>query len=373
MTAPARRPGLAARLMLAQTVIITVALLLAWLLAGLYGPHVFREHLHTDDQPLPPAVLDRAERAFHATNVIDLAVAVAIAATLALALSATLAHHVVRSLSGFVGAATQIAAGHYRVRVATPTVTPELDAAAEAFNAMAGRLGAVEGTRRRLLTDLAHELRTPIATLDGYLEAMQDGVRQADPATLELLRSQTARLARLTEDVAAISAAEEGRLRLQLGDVDVAELVAASASAGQALADQQHPGKTVTISVDVEPGLPSVQGDRARLEQAVANLLTNAIRHSKVHGTITIGAHRGAGNTVEITVHDDGEGIAAEHLPHLFERFYRGDPARPSSGTGVGLTIARAIVAAHAGSITADSPGPGEGATFRIRLPAAGR
>lgn len=372
MTTPGTsRLTLVGRLLLAQMIVVVVALALSWMATAAYGPAVFRYRLQRSGIGLSPGAVDRVSRAFHFTNLLDAGIAVLIALVIAFSLSIVLSRVVNRSIGTLADAAEQVSAGRYAARVPPSALGPEMNRLSESFNRMAAQLQSVEATRRRLLADLAHELRTPIATLDGYLEGMQDGVTKPDEATLQMLRRQTGRMARLVDDIAAVSALEEHQFRLSLAPMRLDDLVTTAVAAARAVAASRYSDKSITLRQVVDPDLPTIQVDRERLEQALGNLLTNALRHSRPGGVITVRA-RAANDAVELCVHDDGDGIAAEHLPHLFERFYRTDPARDrdSGGSGIGLTITNAIVNAHNGRLTADSPGLGQGSTFTIRLPA---
>ncbi|MDO8120719.1 HAMP domain-containing sensor histidine kinase [Isoptericola sp. b490] len=202
--------------------------------------------------------------------------------------------------------------------------------------------------------------------LAGYLEAFAEGVEAPDEETLRMLREQVERLARLSEDVALVTSAEEGRLRLELRGTDVGQV--AREAVAQALA--RHVGSGVEVDVEAEGGLLT-QADPDRIGQVLTNLLDNAVRHTPAGGRVSVRAGRDGGDVL-VVVTDTGEGIAAEHLPRLFDRFYRVDAARDRrhGGSGIGLSIARAIARAHGGSLEAASPGPGQGATFTLRLPA---
>jgi signal transduction histidine kinase len=243
-----------------------------------------------------------------------------------------------------------------------------LDTLAAAFNAMAAALQATETTRRRLLADAAHELRTPLATLDAYLEGLADGIREPTPETWELLSAQTARLRRLADDIALSSRAEEGQLPLHPVPADASQLVSAAIEAAR----PGYDAKGVQLAARLSAGLPGLAADPDRLAQVLAGLLDNALRHTPPGGQVTVSTGASAQN-LTITVCDTGEGVAAEHLPHIFERFYRADTARDRArgGSGIGLTIARALVTAHGGTLTATSDGPGTGARFTITLPPA--
>lgn len=361
-----RTPGLAVRLLAAQVLVLLTGALTAWLVTAAIGPPLFEEHLHRAGSSASPTQVRHAEEAFRSANLISLSVALLAALTAALAVSIYVTGRIDRSVATVVDAASDVTAGHYTARVPQLRLGGELDELADAFNAMAGRLDAVEATRRQLLADLAHELRTPVATIDAYLEGLEDGVAALDAGTAEVLRAQTRRLAMLAEDLGALARAEEGRLELHRTPTPPHALVAAATTA----AAERYAAKNVHLDSQVPTGLPLVQVDPDRLGQALGNLLDNALRHTPPGGSVTVSAGRD-GRDVALRVSDTGDGIPAEHLPHVFERFYRVDAARDRSngGSGIGLAIAKALVDAHGGRITAASAGPGSGATFTLRLP----
>jgi two-component system, OmpR family, sensor histidine kinase BaeS len=231
---------------------------------------------------------------------------------------------------------------------------------------MAGRLESVESTRKRLFGDLAHEIRTPVSVLDAYVEAVEDGVKTLDPETITMLRDQTRRLVRFSDDIAALAQAEESHASITPTSVAPADLVATAVAA----AADRFAAKGVTLTSHVGEGMPQLWADQHRLAQVLANLLDNALRHTPPGGRVDVAAYSDH-HTVSITVTDDGDGIAADHVPHVFERFYRADAARnrDHGGAGIGLAIAKALVQAHHGDIIASSRGPGSGATFTITLP----
>ena len=364
-----RRPGLAARLLAAQLLVLGAAVVTAWLLATAVGPTVFHAHLGPISHTATPEQASRhAEEAFRTASLISLGVALAVALVVAVAVSAYVTRRIARPVQTLAAAASQVAAGRYDVSVPAPALGTEFDTLAVSFTAMAGRLDAVEATRRRLLSDLAHEMRTPVATLDAYLEGLEDGVLTLDEETSAMLRGQTRRLARLAEVISAVSRAEEHQLDLRPAAVPPQQLVDAAIAA----ATDRYAEAGVELAADVPAGLPPVRVDADRLAQVLGNLLDNALRHTPRGGRVGVTA-RAAGRTVTLAVSDTGSGIPAEHLPHVFERFYRVDAARDRAhgGSGIGLAIARAIVEAHGGEIGATSTGPGAGATFTISLPAA--
>ena len=363
-----RRGGLAGRLLVAQTLVLLTGSLTAWLIAIAVGPTLFHEHLSRANVEANSALSVHAERAYQSANAISLSLALLTALVVAMAVNVYIARRIGRSVASIAGAASEVAGGHYDVRVPAPGLGAEFDALALGFNQMAGRLGSVERTRRRLLADLGHEIRTPVATLEAYLEALEDGVATLDAGTVQLLRSQTRRLARLSEDISTVSRTEEGQVRLDLRNVNPESLIS---TAVRSVAEA-YESKGVRLSTDIAAGLPELSLDLERMGQVLGNLLENALRHTPVGGAVTISAitSRRTGDVV-LSVVDTGEGIPAEHLAHVFERFYRVDTARDRAhgGSGIGLAIAKALVEAHGGQLTATSPGTGQGSTFRMLLP----
>lgn len=230
----------------------------------------------------------------------------------------------------------------------------EVDALAGAFNTMAAQLERTEDTRRRMLSDLAHEMRTPISVLTVYLEALQDEVAHWDETTSELMGEQLARLTRLVEDINDVSRAEEGRIILDRTEQPVAELVRAAAEAYR----EAYAAEGVALNIDVDETAGDIEADRQRMGQVLGNLLSNALRHTPAGGQVTLSANRQGPGRVAIRVADTGDGISLEQIPHLFERFYRGDTARDRDhgGSGIGLTISKALAEAHGGRLTATSP-----------------
>ncbi|WP_448072916.1 HAMP domain-containing sensor histidine kinase [Georgenia yuyongxinii] len=361
--------GLGPRLVAATVAVILVAGATAWIVAAAIGPAIFHEHLVLG-ATAGSAVARHAEEAFATASGLTLAVALLVALVTSVVMTTFLTRRIGRSLRRMRQAAGRVAGGDYSARVPEPGMGPEFDDLADAFNAMAAALSTIETTRRRMLGDLAHEMRTPLATVDAYLEGLQDGVVEADEATWAMLRDQIGRLARLGEDISLVTSAEEGRLSMRRVPVPVATIVGTAA----AQASARYATKNVELEVAVEDsaGRTLLDADVDRLGQVLTNLLDNALRHTPTGGTVRLAA-RSAGGRVNVSVADTGEGIAPEHLPHLFERFYRADSARDRArgGSGVGLAIVRSITQAHGGTVTAKSPGPGHGATFTIDLPVA--
>jgi signal transduction histidine kinase len=352
---------------MAQTLVLVAGTLTAWLIAANVGPSLFHNHLATANVGATPAQILHAEAAYRSANALSLSLALLAALVAALGVSVYQTRRIGRSVTTIADAASNVAGGHYDIRVPGPGLGPEFDALASAFNQMADQLGSVERTRRRLLADLGHEMRTPIATLEALLEALEDGVATLDAETTQLLRSQTRRLARLSEDISTVSRAEEGRVQLDLHSVQPELVVAAAVNA----AAEAYEAKGVRLISEIALGLPALSLDPERIGQVLGNLLDNALRHTPAAGTVTVSAAMSGTGEVTLSVADTGDGIPAEHLPHVFERFYRVDTARDRThgGSGIGLAIAKALVETHGATLSATSPGTGQGSTFLILLP----
>lgn len=359
-------PGLAPRLLTAQVLVVLIAALTAWVVAVLVGPPLFHQHLQQVGTSHAGDSAAHAEEAFASATAISLSVALAAAIIAAIAASWYATRRIGRPVALVADAAADIASGHYDARVQPPGLGAEFDAMVDSFNQMAEQLATVEATRRRLLGDLSHEMRTPLATLDGYLEGIQDGVNAADQPTLALLREQAHRLTRLADDIGAVSRAEEGQLSLESRPVDPVRLVDVAVAA----AASSFALKGVQLQSASDPSVPLVDADPDRLNQVLANLLDNALRLTSGGGRVDVRV-RERDHGVEIAVTDTGAGIAPQHLSHVFERFYRVDTARDRAhgGSGVGLAISRALVHAHGGRIRVESRGTGHGATFCVWLP----
>ncbi len=261
-------------------------------------------------------------------------------------------------------AARRLGQGDLSQRV--PAAGPnEIRQLGQAFNAMAENLQAAEAQRRNLVADVAHELRTPLSNIQGYLEAVSDGMLAADQSTIDTLSQQTAHLVALVEDLRLLAMAEAGALHLNLRMESIEELLSGAIEAFRPRAE----AKEIDLSLDVDPALPPAPLDRTRIAQVVGNLLENAILHTPQGGAVAVNAGR-QGSLVAVAVSDTGPGIIPRDLPRVFERFYRVDPsrARTTGGAGLGLTIARQLVEAHGGTIRVESRA-GEGSRFTFTLP----
>lgn len=361
------RPGFAARLLLAQALVLGAGALTSWVVATALGPGIFRTHVRMAGVAHSAAEAEHVNEAFTTALLISLVVALLTSAVLALAVTWYFTRRTQRSIAQVTTSATEIAHGNYGLRIPAPSLGREFDTLAETFNELAHRLDSVETIRRRMLGDLAHEMRTPLATLDAHLEALEDGVRELDQPTLAVLHASSHRLRRLAEDITAVSLAQEGAIAIRAVATDPRQLTAAALRA----AGDRYTSKGVTLAEDVTTDI-QVNVDPERMAQILGNLLDNALRHTPTGGEVELTA-RTIGTQVEFAVTDTGEGITTEHLPYLFYRFYRVDTARSRDrgGSGIGLTVTKALVQAHGGHISAESAGPGHGATFTLTLPAA--
>ncbi len=241
----------------------------------------------------------------------------------------------------------------------------EIGELASTFNSMADNLQRNEQLRQHMVSDIAHELRSPLTNVRGYLEAIKDGVIQADHDTISSIYGETILLSRLINDLQELSLAEAGELKLSLQPEDVSELVKQSIAAVQAKASE----KDIALSHDIPAGLPRVNIDFLRIKQVLLNLLENALAHTPHGGRIDIAA-KPVNGFVEISVSDNGEGIPAADINNIFERFHRVDKSRSRStgGSGLGLTISRYIIEEHKGKIWAHSE-VGKGSCFSFTLP----
>jgi two-component system OmpR family sensor kinase/two-component system sensor histidine kinase BaeS len=258
-------------------------------------------------------------------------------------------------------AASRVAEGDYSARVAERGPR-EVRALAHAFNAMVARLQASDKQRRNLLADVTHELRTPLTVIQGNLEGLLDGVYPRDDAHLVPILEETRVLSRLIDDLRTLALAESGALKLQTEPTDLATLTSETVASFRVQADAAG----IELSAEVSADAPMLELDPARIRQVLENLIANALRYTPRGGTVRVEYSCNATH-VTVSVSDTGAGIPPDDLPHIFERFYK---ARDSRGAGLGLAIAKNLIAAHAGEMFAQSE-LGKGTTIRFRLPLA--
>jgi two-component system sensor histidine kinase BaeS len=259
------------------------------------------------------------------------------------------------------------AMAHGKLNQAVPVRSKdELGELAVSFNQMSADLARSNELRRQMTADIAHDLRTPLSVITGYLESLRDGVLKPTPERLDVLYGEAQHLNRLVDDLRTLSLADARELPIIYQRTQPAALLE------RLVAGYQHQAERngVALCVDLAGHLPAVEVDVERMVQVLSNLVSNALRYTPPGGRITLGARQEAGWLV-LTVQDTGTGIAPEVLPHVFERFYRGDRARTQSNdeSGLGLAIAKSIVELHGGQISATSDGVGKGSTFAVRLP----
>lgn len=379
------RSSLRARLLGAFLVVIAVGAVTSLIVTSLVAPRFFADHMAQMMGPggmpgemaggMQPTA-DTLQAAFQAS--VTQAVLVATAASILVAVVASLliSERIAGRVRRIATATRRIAAGHYSERIdpQASASTDELTQLTESFNDMASSLEATERRRVELLGDVAHEMRTPISTLDGYLEGLLDSVVEPSQETWASLRDETGRLRRLADDLRELSRAEARQLSLKPEAEDPTSLARAAVDRLQSDFSEEE----IELATNLPSSLPRVTADRDRALQVLTNLLTNALRYTPPGGKVTLTVSRAPGSAsgggeVLFEVSDTGVGVAAEHLPHLFDRFYRVDKSRSraAGGSGIGLTIARALVEAQGGRIWASSPGPGRGSTFSFTLPIA--
>jgi two-component system sensor histidine kinase BaeS len=264
-----------------------------------------------------------------------------------------------------VRASQRIAAGEYRERVPVAG-TDELAELAHAFNRMASVMEQTEQRRLELIGNVAHELRTPLSSIQVMVEGLVDGVLPADPTTYVDFQREIKRLQRLVYDLQELSRVEAGQIVLKLEPEEIGALV-------QSAADRLRPqfeDKAVKLELDLANNVPVVPVDADRMMQVLVNLIGNALHYTPPGGRVCVRLER-HGDRVRIQIQDTGIGISPEHLPHIFERFYRVDKSRSRAGggSGIGLTIAKHLVEAHGGTISVTSPGPNQGSTFTFTIP----
>ncbi len=333
------------------------------------GP-AFHGHLDQVQPPISGQAHVHVDQAFSNAVLLALAVGVTVALVAALVMTWLVSRRVAAPVAEAADAAQQIVDGDYQTRLRAPGLGPEFDRLTTSFNLMASQLATTERTRRRLLHDLAHELRTPLASIQATIEAVTDGILPPDSTTLATLTEQSQRLHRLVGDLSSVSRAEERQLNLRPVLISVKDLVSGAMSA----AHPRFDAKGVTLTTEGVIAADRVIVDRDRLAEAVGALLDNALRHTAEGGAVTIVGTR-HGHQIRIGVTDTGEGFDPGQAAQLFERFYRGDSSRHANGagSGIGLTIAKAIIQAHHGQLLGHSDGPGTGAKFEIILPIAPR
>ncbi|MBM4429216.1 MAG: HAMP domain-containing protein [Chloroflexi bacterium] len=361
------------KLFLSYLVVILVGAVVVAAATALAVPSAFERHMAYMAQMVGGQMmgLDLATNFRQAVGE-ALTVGILVALVAALSLSLVMSRRIVLPVQEMMAASRRIADGRYDERVGVPGKVAvgdvdELGELALSFNQMAARLQQTEALRLQLLGNVAHELRTPLSSIKGYMEALIDGVLPAGAETFQRVQDEAERLQRLVDDLQELSRVEAGAYELSPRPTPVSQLVDTVVTR----LGRQFEEKGVGLETDVPPGL-TMNVDPERMGQVLLNLVGNALQYTPAGGQVRLRARR-EGSVLRLAVEDTGIGIAPEHLPHLFERFYRVDKSRSrvGGGSGIGLTIAKHLVEAHGGQIQAASEGLGRGSTFSVILPAA--
>jgi signal transduction histidine kinase len=368
MKKPAALQGsLGLKLFISYLVIVLIAAVVLVLTVQFIAPLALESHIESMRARLgdDPALAEDLRSNFNLAMTEVLVVGMGVALLSAIGVSIFTARRIVGPIRVMKQASQKIAAGDYGERISVPG-SDELSALAQSFNQMAIELQQTERRRLSLIGDVSHELRTPLSSLRSTIEGIMDDALPASPSSFDSMQREVARLQLLVQDLEELSRAEAGQIRLERKWITISDLV-------QLAVDRlglQFKDKGVTLQVKIASGLPRLWIDANRFTQVMLNLLGNALQYTPSGGSVILSVERRGGELI-VQVKDTGIGIAAEHLPQIFERFYRVDKsrARPGGGSGIGLTIAKHIVEAHSGRIWAESSGAGQGTTVSIALP----
>lgn len=373
------RTHLAWKLLFSYLLVVFIGILVLITAASLFVPATFERHMASmnaimaDGSNMSSDEEMQAELFSQYTVAVYEAVGYATLAALVAAIIASIliSRQVVSPMLRMTSLSHRIAEGEYAERLKLPggmqaSQVDELDQLALSFNQMAEKLEKVETMRQQLIGDVTHELRTPLTAIKGYLEGVMDGVLPASPETFQQIHSEIDRLQRLVNDLQELSRVESGAVQLELALTSPAGLI----DKIQSNFSNQFSEKGIQLLADVEPGIPNILVDSDRIIQVLTNLVGNALQYSSSGGGVNLSVHQDKSEIV-FSVKDTGIGISAEQLPYIFNRFYRTDKSRnrASGGSGIGLTIAKALIQAHHGRIWAESKGEGRGSTFSFSIP----
>ena len=314
--------------------------------------------------PKMPAPGANSEARFVGSVNRSLIIAVAVAGLMALALTLLFSNRIVGPIESLTAAVQRLESGDLKQRVETNS-KDEIGVLAKAFNSMSDKLVRTEELRRNMVSDIAHELRTPLTNIRCQLETLQDGLAKPEPAVIDSLHEEAMFLGRLVDDLQELALADAGQLNLSRQPVSINDEIAAAVNALQMVSSQRQ----ITISFERGENLPTINVDARRIGQVLRNLISNAIAHTPEGGRVEVRSRLMASN-IEISVQDNGEGIAQKHLSFIFERFYRTDASRnrKTGGAGLGLAIVKQLIIAHGGQIAVHSE-PDLGSTFTFNLP----
>ncbi|MDX9851730.1 MAG: ATP-binding protein [Anaerolineaceae bacterium] len=373
------RTHLTWKLFLSYVVVVLVGVVVLASATSLSVPAAYERHMvgmsamMSDNNMMGSAQPLELELFNNYTTSVTEALSLAMAAALIAAVLASflISRQVVVPIERMKTLSHRIAEGEYEERLTISgrvqsNQLDELDQLAISFNQMAEKLEKTETMRRQLIGDVTHELRTPLTAIKGYMEGLIDGVIPQTPETYQQIRSEADRLQRLVNDLQELSAVEAGDYQLKLEAVSPSNLV-------KTVINHLHfqfEEKEIQIEENLEPDLPKVSVDKDRITQVLTNLLGNALQYTPSGGKVVITASQKK-SEIHISIRDTGIGMSPDQLPHIFNRFYRSDKsrARANGGSGIGLTIAQALVKAHHGRIWAESEGEGKGSSFHFTLP----
>lgn len=356
------------KILLANVVVIIVGMAVLVATTTFTSPNALADHMTRMETLMgrDPQILAEERQSFILAVNEVLLISAGAALIAAVAVSLFVTRRIVDPIRAMTEASRNIAAGDYhkRVQMLEPD---ELGSLAGSFNQMAQQLEQTERKRVELMGDVAHELRTPLASIRSTMEGLVDGILPPEPNIFIGVQREVTRLQRLVQDLEELSRAEAGQIALDLHPADLSQLIQMAAERLR----PQYADKGVALRVDIPSFLPQVRVDAGRMTQVLINLLGNALQYTSAEGSVVVRAWQ-AGANVQVAVQDTGVGLTPEHLARIFERFYRVDKsrARIGGGSGIGLTIAKHLIEAHGGRIWAASDGVGQGSAFTFALPA---
>lgn len=355
--------SLRARLLLSHLAVVAIGIAIVLLVGRQFGSVFVGDHLRSMAGMMRGMGMEAGQLEQGIDSAFNRALlwAALISGGVATAAASYAAYRVLRPLDEVRRVARRLATGSYHERMPVPE-EEELAAVASDVNSLAAALEETEQRRLQLISEVAHELRTPVATLKGYLEGLLDGVFEPDARTLAAGIRETDRLERLAEDLSTLSRTEEGRVDLRPEPMDLGHLVTEIAERLRS----QFDDKGVTLKIEVGPALP-VMADRDRTAQVLTNLIGNALAYTPASGQVQVRPRRQE-SMAAVEVSDTGRGLTPEQVSLVFDRFYRVDRSA-GPGTGIGLTIARSLARLQGGDISVSSAGPGQGSTFVLSLP----
>ena len=373
------RSHLSLKLFISYLIVILVGMMMIGITTKFTTPRAFAHHLSFMEEQIgrgmgsmmgqgqepDNGMMGEFYQNFQASFNESLLTSIFVAMAVAIAVSFIFSRSIIAPIRDMTAASQRIANGHYDERV-NSRGSDELGQLADRFNQMAEQLEQVESMRRRLIGDVTHELRTPLTAIKGSAEGLIDGILPATDETYGQIHAEAERLNRLVDDLQELSRVEARAYQLDFRDLDASMLIQTVIKRMQFQFDE----KRVTLTINLPPHPVMLHADEDRIVQVLTNLVGNALQYTPKNGEVTISLES-TGNEARFSVKDTGIGIPPDHLPHIFDRFYRVDKSRSRAhgGSGIGLTIAKHLVEAHAGKIWAESAGEGKGSTFVFTLP----